>query len=198
VAQVLSSALGRNVATVGSRPELSSLHATLSMVSTESLSELAVAIVASRASGTALAKAIVRAPYADDMLIRELLSEMCNNVLGAIKTAMRDDGYAFTLGIPRPTSTITANELRAAFTGHAVFGYDIGEAELHVILGARLTTHVPVTVANLTEGMIVAQNVLAGSDMIMVPAGTRLSATTIQRLVRQLPGRTVQICKMIA
>ncbi len=197
IGEVLSSALGVELKASPAHGQAGELHTALSMVDAEHLIELAIMMFVSRASGQTLAGKAVRASRADDALVCDLLAEACNNVLGALKTAMREEGHSFTLGVPTSMSTSVRAELLNAFTARSALAFRSSDAEIGVVLAVRQTQAIAVAVAQLAEGMVVVENVYAGAATLIVSSGTRLSSTTIDRLARQLPSRTVQICRTL-
>jgi len=57
---------------------------------------------------------------------------------------------------------------------------------------ARAATKVPAS--RLKEGMVLAENACSAAGLLLLPAGTRLSATASERLRELLGARTVLVC----
>ena len=91
----------------------------------------------------------------------------------------------------------SARETSPSPTARSALAFRSSDAEIGVVLAVRQTQAIAVAVAQLAEGMVVVENVYAGAATLIVSSGTRLSSTTIDRLARQLPSRTVQICRTL-
>ncbi len=170
------------------------VRATLVMVDVEHQIELAVGLFVSRASGTQLVQAMLGNASVDDTLIREVLAELCNNLLGLMKINMRADNFPFTLSLPNKGNPPRFAELTSSLQASVAHGYRAGNVEVQALIGVRPTANRAMPVEKLTENMVLAESVLNEGGVLVLAAGTRLTATSANRLARHLPGRKVRVC----
>ncbi len=170
------------------------IGATLGMVDVEHQLELVIGAFASRATGSALAYAMIGDAATDETILREMLGELCNNILGAMKTAMRLEDFTFTLALPTPADPPAAGTFTQTLEAVATYEYTAPNVEIQVVVGVRPTGNITVFVEALTENMVLAESVLNEAGILVLAAGTRLTPTTAGRLAHHLPGRKVRVC----
>ncbi|HEX7664404.1 MAG TPA: hypothetical protein VF407_07840 [Polyangiaceae bacterium] len=117
----------------------------------------------------------------------EVLAELVNVQMGALKGTFARDGVSFTSGLP--TSIAGAEVMRppAGYLFHdsAAIALPSGNLIVHYALRALGTFAVPTT--GLREGMVLVKSVFNPKGVLLLKAGTALSQHMIDRLWETLP-----------
>jgi CheY-like chemotaxis protein len=198
LARGLSAATGKTLQETAapSAGEKHDTRTTLVMVDVRSRIRLELGIFTSIQAGRDLAKDVVgvRDPQADDVI--ELLAEMCNQTLGAVKTAMRAGGMHFTLFVPRTRFVQPASEWASQFPASRTV-HLTGEAglEMMLVLGARLCVVKTVDVALLRENMVLIDDVRDDSGALLAEATARLTANMLVRIKMRAGRQRVSVAQ---
>jgi CheY-like chemotaxis protein len=168
----------------------SDLCAALGMVDPSTRAEVHYAIRFDRGSGSALARSMLGAELVDDDALLDIAGELCNNLLGQSKTMLRSDGFGFALAV--------AGEERPRQLPHDVAVSKCvtllwGTAKMLVSIGLRATRPTLVRARDLSEHMVVMEDVKTPQGALLVPSGTRLTAVTAERLMRHLPNHEFRV-----
>jgi DNA-binding response OmpR family regulator len=142
--------------------------------------ELRVAVGTSQASGKHLAVHLF-GPEGED-LIADMLGEIANIFMGSMKTALSQDSLAFTGGLPEAIATDLVLRPAMTYKLQEAFSLTLVDAKLVVHLGLRSKANLSLAAAGLKEGMVLAKDVFNSKGLMMITAGTRLSAHTIEKL----------------
>jgi CheY-like chemotaxis protein len=177
----------------GTRESGSIISAAAFMVDVTRLTEVACGLFVNKTSGLEIARAIHKRDVKEGD-VRELLGELGNNILGNLKAGLRREGFLFTIGLGQPVGMPTASGFRRSFSVSSIIGFSGGGAYVKVIVGARSALRVSVPGRKLREDMVVAADLMDDAGSLLVSAGTRLTASTIQRLSPLLPRGMVQVC----
>jgi DNA-binding response OmpR family regulator len=168
-------------------------RASLSMLDVVRDTDVRIALFAQHEMGLAVTKAVVGMDAPSDACVVGVLAELCNNLCGAMKTAARADGYMFTLGLP--TSDVpVAHELEQSLLLAKRCTFSYAGAGLEVIIGVMAAPVRTVTTAELSESMVLAEDVHTTSGLLVAAKGTRLTTLTAERVARHAPNRIVRIC----
>lgn len=154
--------------------------------------EVALGFAANRLSAEALAERLFGAPE-DDAMLQDLLGEVANTAMGAVKAALSAEGESFTAGIPtsgRGNATAWLAEhypwLRTRAVAH-------DGVHLEVVLAVRERPTLALPAKQLCEGMVLARDVRDDGGVLLVSAGTRVSATLAARLERLAPKAQIRV-----
>ncbi|HEY1549888.1 MAG TPA: hypothetical protein VGG28_18795 [Kofleriaceae bacterium] len=117
---------------------------------------------------------------ATDATIADALREIANVAGGAVKRAALGDGLVMTIGMPTDDDVVAmANARRwasATSTGlRLTFALAVAPAQTRSL-----------RCCELREGFVVTRDVLDGRGNVVVTAGTRLTATSVERLTHEL------------
>ncbi len=125
-------------------------------------------------------------PDAKD-LVDDMLGEVANVMMGALKTHFSAEQLPFTGGLPVPLQPRELTVPTTPFSHRHLFAFDIGGARLTLHLGmvAKETSGVPVR--DLREGMITSRDIVNDRGLLLLKGGTRLSMTMIYKLMDLLP-----------
>lgn len=127
-----------------------------------------------------LGDASASAEAADDAL-----RELANTAGGALKRAALAENVALTTGIPTTDNGLIPTAVHAAWT----LTLDADDCSLAVVGEIRRRTNQRVAASELAEGMIPAHDVRNEGGILLVPAGSRLTATSAARLSKLLGPR---------
>ncbi len=152
--------------------------------------ELRVSIVAEPKTLAWLRSNVLGSPTIGDEATADALREMANTVSGCLKRAALAEGVSIAAGLPVNGSLPAVGADVRART-----------LELHgdcrfVLLGEMLPRESQrMRAAALLDGMLLTQDVRAESGVLLMPAGSRLTETTVNKLVQLIgPHTPVDVC----
>lgn len=126
---------------------------------------------------------------ADEGLVADMLGELSNIFMGALKTAFSGEEIQFTSGLP---SAVPVGELMTpsfSFAQRHIVSIEVGSARICVSVGIRSNAPSVVPLSDVAEGMVLSKDVLSERGMLLVSSGTRLSETMIEKLRSLLPAK---------
>jgi DNA-binding response OmpR family regulator len=146
--------------------------------------ELRVSIVADTVTLAWLSRTLIGDPNAETLAQEDCLREMANVAGGAVKRAALPD-VALTMGIPVSTGGLrpTGDTSRCWALPLAAEGCCMA-----IVGEIRRRDNLRIPALQLREGMVVVNDVRNQAGALLVNAGTRLTATTAER-VAQILGR---------
>lgn len=147
--------------------------------------EMRIALGADAPSGLLLANALFGEE--SDELAGDLLSELANIMMGALKSGFSEEGLAFTGGLPRVIPPATVLAPPQAYTLVQTCAIAVGGAKVHVHLGIESKGTLTVTAAFLAEGMVLVRDLFNPKGLLLIAAGTRLSTHMVERVRGVLP-----------
>ncbi len=171
-------------------PPEGSICALLPMVDVEHLLDLHVIVEAPRSAAAVLARVMLGDDGSpDEQTLRDVVAELANITAGCIKATFSQEAFVFTLGL-------------AAGAAHSADPYALAMSlclaapglDFVVRFGVRARQSAMRAAADLREGMVLADNVLARSGGLLLPAGTRLTATAAELLKAALGESAVRVC----
>jgi hypothetical protein len=191
VGEALGQLVGQSLETTeGWSPELERelYGATIPMSLATEQSEVRVSIVTDLDSLRVLAGLLLGDANAPRAALDDIMREMANTAGGAVKRVALSEDISLTTGLPADDSAVpTAGETTRCWVA------SLAEPKLCIgIVGeVRRRENQRVAASALREGMVVAADLWSESGALVVRAGTRLSATTAQRLATILGQRFV-------
>ena len=168
-------------------------HVTCSLVDATRGCEVWMAFVAQDPDARALASKMLEDPDPSNDDTQGVLAELANVVIGAVKTAFHEEGFGFTIGLP---GSSTAEDLNLAFTGAVAtktIRLRIAEATVFAGVAIRAKGPADIPVESLQEGHVLAEDARTGNGALLLPAGTRLTASAVNRLRDVLEGKSVKV-----
>jgi len=147
--------------------------------------ELRLSIVADAAAAKWIRETLLADVSAPDSSVRDALRELANTAGGALKRAALTESITLTTGIPRDDSC-------ARFPGKCqCWSLKLdGDAGCLAVVGeVRTRSNERISAAQLTEGMVLAHDIRSEGGVLIVPAGSRLTATSANRLAAMLGPR---------
>lgn len=127
-------------------------------------------------------------------LAGDMLSELGNILMGAVKTALSAESIPFTGGLPEAIEADHILRPTVTFKHQNALDLLMGDARVVVHLGIRSKANLFVTAAGLHEGMILAKDVFNARGLMVLNGGTRLSRNMIEQLEKFLPPKaTVEV-----
>lgn len=133
-----------------------------------------------------LGEVLLGDPSAPDAAMSDVVREIANTAGGAFKRAALSEGIALTTGLPtngagaRDGSDATAAKVRP-WVGRSELGFGLTfTAQILSRKNQRVTAH------TLREGMVIARDLKNEAGVLLIPAGTRLTSSTVERLTKLL------------
>ncbi len=123
-------------------------------------------------------------------LIPDMLSELANNVMGALKTSFSKESLAFTGGLPQQIEVKEVLRPTVTYAHQAAFALRMADAAILVHLSIRGKSNLILRPATLREGMILSKDVFNARGLLMLQGGTRLSLNMIEKIVSTLPEKS--------
>lgn len=191
VAEEIGQMLGQSMlVTAGWSAEMSedSFSATIPLSLASVQTEVRVSIVIDAASLPNLAGALLGDPNAPRDALEDIVREIANTAGGAVKRLAMTEDVTLTTGLP-VNEKVSAREddtMRCWVARLAEPKLNIG-----IVGEVRRRENQRLAASLLREGMVVAADLFSDSGALVVRAGTRLSATTAQRVAAILGHRHV-------
>jgi AmiR/NasT family two-component response regulator len=165
-------------------PAAGSPGATVSLVDVEHELRIDLTFFAPVASARAIAIAFCGdESLVDDDVMRDVILELTNSGMGAVKGAFLNDGFKFAGSTPKAKVFTDLPSLHQGAEARRMLTYRF----VHAVLAVRPTPRIRVKANMLREGMIVAVDVINEAGVLMVPGGTRLTETAAERIRRLMP-----------
>jgi len=167
---------------------------TLRLVDVQREVEIDVTLLVSRETACEIAGRMLGEAVDDDEMAGEFVSELTNIVMGSIKESFCAEGFDLTSGLPHKTTHAELAEIeRSKALGQRV-ALEGTNLDLVVFVGLswRGTSRVPVK--RLTEGMVLARDLLNARGVLMLRAGERLSSSLVERLSNHGADLLAEVC----
>jgi DNA-binding response OmpR family regulator len=167
-----------------------SLHvATISMSLPREQLELCISIGADPSTRCVLGQHLLGDADASEDALDDVMRELANVAGGALKRAAIPEGSVLATGIPVEGRSLPARE-----NGTRMWAIPLGgDAEVIVVGEVRRRVNRQIPARRLAEGMVVAGDVLNSAGVLLLASGTRLTATTAERLSRLLDTALVDV-----
>ncbi|HEY4244454.1 MAG TPA: hypothetical protein VGM88_31790 [Kofleriaceae bacterium] len=193
VADDLEAMLGRPLRLTersATAPATATRLAMIPMILASEYLELCISIgAADPATLTWLRTHVLGDPGAADAMVGDMLREMANVAGGAVKRAIVPEGIALSTGIP-----VDGGGTTDYGTSARTWRVELeGTAALTVIAHIRTRANRRVPARVLCEGMVVIGDVRNAAGMLLLPAGTRLTSTTADRLGKLLDSSLIEV-----
>ena len=159
--------------------------ATIAMSLASDQLELRLSLVADPAAAAWIRQTLLRDPEAPDSAMHDALRELANTAGGALKRAALAETIILSTGIPR-------DESAARFPGkHDCWSLDLspGSGCLGLVGEIRKHHNERISAEQLSEGMVLAHDIRSEGGVLIVAAGSRLTATSANRLAAMLGPR---------
>lgn len=150
--------------------------------------ELRVSIVVETSEVSELSMLLVGDDKPSAEVIADMLREVANTAGGAVKRAASAEGIVVTTGLPVSASSgPTRNEMTRCWTAKIAGA----NARIGIIGELHKRTNQRVPVNGLQEGMVLSHDLRNEAGALLMPTGTRLTSTTITRMMSMLGPRYV-------
>lgn len=134
----------------------------------------------------------------DDSVVRDVLLELANSGMGAVKSAFLHDGFKFSGAAPKSSVFAGVAHLFGEVEAKRALAYQSDDLLIHVFVAVRHTNRAKVKPHALREGMVVATDVLSEGGALLLAAGTRVTATSAARIQRLAPKIEVELADFSA
>ena len=166
------------------------LHAaTLSLFAVANILEVRLSVIVEASMLAWFRQTLLGDADTSEAATQDALRELANTTGGCLKRAALAEGMALTTGIPvdDPLPTLHGNVRQ--------FSLNVGAQRIVVSAELRTRSRVRVRSSSLLEGMVLIDDVCNTKGELLVPAGSRLTATTVASLARTLPSQVyVDVC----
>lgn len=124
----------------------------------------------------------------------DILSELTNMCMGALKASFGSEAVPFTAGVPAPLNVEHVLRPPNLYRFQEAFVMKAADARLVIHIGVRSRANLFLKPSDITEGLVLAKDVFNGKGLLLITAGTRLSATMIDKLRNVLsPTNAVEV-----
>ena len=148
--------------------------------------DIRVSIAVEARLARALAANLLGDSSAPKSALDDMLRELANSAGGAVKRAAADEGVTVTTGLPvSEAKGLSRNELTLCWSAE-IEGY---EGKLGIIGEVHKQTTLNLPASKLQEGMVLTRDLRNESGALVMPAGTRLTATSVERVSHILGAR---------
>jgi CheY-like chemotaxis protein len=168
-------------------------HVCCSLVDAARGCELWMAFLARDADAKALTSKMLEDPDPSGDDTQGMLAEVANVLVGVAKTAFHPEDYNFTIGLPGSSSAEDLNLALGKAAATITFRLRIAEATIYASVAVRAKGPADKPVTELCEGHILAEDVRLTNGALLLPAGTRLTESAVNRLRDVLEGKSVRI-----
>lgn len=126
--------------------------------------------------------------------ILDVVRELANTAAGTFKLVALDEGITLTTGLPKSfTGSPPVSESTVQNQTFNLVGSEL-PVRIGVSIGVSTVKPSASTVGTLTEGMVLARDLLSETGALLLPVGTRLTTNQIARVGRVLaPDTTVEV-----
>lgn len=170
--------------------------ATISLTDVENELRLELSFITSDASARAIAATICGDPsLVDDDIVRDVILELANSGMGAVKAAFLGEQFCFAGSLPKELSSFDAAKLLHGAEAKRILTFRSDGAVVHAIVSVRHQGKTRVPLSRLKEGMVLAQDLVNDGGVLLARAGTRLTETTAHRLARLMPNKIVELAE---
>lgn len=141
-----------------------------------------------------LAQLLLGDANAPDVAVADVVREIANTAGGAFKRAALSEGIVLTTGLPTVRNGGVAD--RAEASGKSRRWAASTEQGLSLLFGAEVVSRVNqrLPVPQLQEGMVLARDLNNEAGVLLVPGGTRLTASAVERLKALLgPTQAIEV-----
>jgi CheY-like chemotaxis protein len=142
--------------------------------------EIRIAVGADTPSASALA--VHMFGPGNESLAEDMVGELANNFMGAMKSGLSALALGFTGGLPESLATECVLRPHDTYQVQQAFQLELADARLVVHVGLRSKGNLFVTPDALKEGMVLAKDLFNQKGLLLVNHGTRLSSNMIERL----------------
>jgi CheY-like chemotaxis protein len=125
-------------------------------------------------------------PAAPEDTLRDILRELANTSGGGFVRTAGEEGVALTCGLP--VDVVAEPDAKRRVTAKRRFVVAVEDGSLQIAFEIEVLPRATrrVNVAQLSEGMVLARDLHNGAGALLVPAGTRLTQSQIERMRRVL------------
>ena len=182
-----------------SHPVAGALGAHISLTDVEHEVRLDLTFFSPPGAARAIAVAFCGDPsIVDDGIVHDVLLELANSGMGAVKRAFSRDGFQFCGGAPRACVFGAVAPLLDGVEAERVSAFRSEDLLVHTVVTARHAHRTKVCAHALQEGMVVATDVVTADGALILSAGTRITEASAARVRRLAPKVEVEVADAVA
>ncbi len=185
--------LGRSMAPQATDPESAenAMGAVMPLTLASEQTEVRLTVGIDKGSVAKLGELCLGDANAPEDALRDVLREFANTAGGAFMRAAAQEGVSLTCGLPvdLPREALAAAAAQPSAHTQFVISPRDGSVRITFELEVLAKALRRVNVQQLTEGMVLARDLHTEAGALLVPAGTRLTSSQIERMARILSSR---------
>lgn len=156
--------------------------------------ELTLTFFMSRESATRIAQTLFGDDAPEESTLQDLLGEMANTAMGAVRSGLLKDDLSFTAGLPVALDKASAAR---ALESHAMRAARVAATDDGLVMGLAVMSkeraNIRVKAKDIRENMVLAKNLCNAQGAMLVAAGTRVTATLAERLAKLAANEWVEV-----
>ena len=137
------------------------------------------------------------ASMVDDEVVNDVLLELANSGMGAVRAAFLNEEFRFAASTPKSTLARPIDKIVDGVEAKRMLTFKHGDALVHVIVAVRGQSRIKVRAVLVKEGMVIAKDILNDAGLLLIRAGTRLTETSAGRVARMLPQLEVELADAV-
>lgn len=141
-----------------------------------------ISIAVDPVSLAAVAQAMLGRPDPTHETLEDMVRELANTTGGAIKRAALSETEVITMGLPETVPIAVFSKIYPQAQQRFVCRSTDGTVQVSFAVQRHCTIHQRVRAAHLEEGMIVVDDLRNDQGLLLVPSGTRLTASMASRI----------------
>jgi DNA-binding NarL/FixJ family response regulator len=145
-------------------------------------------------SARAIATAFCGDPeLVDEAMQQDVLLELANSGMGAVKAAFSAEKFPFAGAVPKPIKLAAPDKWFEQADAKRALAFHSDKATVHVLVSVRHLPRTRVPAHSLREGMVLANDVANDAGLLIARAGTRLTETTAEKIARLVPKKIIEL-----
>ncbi len=170
------------------------IGASISLTDVENELGLEISFVTTAATAKNVAAMFTGDPsIVDDDVVKDVLLELANSGMGAVRAAFLSEEFRFAASPPKPLAAVSLPKLVERVEAKRVLTFRNGEDVVYVVVAVRSQGRIKLRATNLREGMVVASDITNDAGVLLVRAGTRLTETAASRVAKMVPNKEIEL-----
>lgn len=129
----------------------------------------------------------------DDDVVKDVMLELANSGMGAVRAAFLSEEFRFAASTPKPLASVALSNLTERVEAKRILTFRSGEDVVFVVVTVRNQGRIKLRAGALREGMVVASDVTNEAGVLLVRAGTRLTETAASRVAKLVPNKEIEL-----
>jgi DNA-binding NarL/FixJ family response regulator len=131
----------------------------------------------------------------DDEVTKDVLLELANSGMGAVRAAFLKEEFRFAASTPKAVISGAAETALQRVEAKRILTFRHRTAVVHAVVAVRHQGLVKILGSGLREGMVIANDIKNDAGLLLVRAGTRLTETSAEKIARLIPNKQVELAE---